>query len=152
MGALSASILQPLGGRPGVDWDRRTRKHSGARTSRSPAKFIPTRLIRTFKPLKVPSHAWSIAAGGPTFRRESGSAHDFGKISRAPHRSVSSCRHSWNAWLVGTGMRTYTGVEYKYLLRRFEDSRYPGTLRATPNHHFAGLERSFGTLPHEGGG
>lgn len=121
-------------------------------TSRSPGMSIPTRLTRTFEPLKVPSCTGPIVAGRPMFRRESGSVHISGKICRAPHISVSSRRHSWNAWFVGMGVvvRIYTCVEYGSLQRRFVDSRYPGAQPATPSHRFVGLERSFDSLSHEG--
>lgn len=79
----------------------------------SSSEYSFARLIRTFEPLKVPSRAW------PIFRRESGSVHDSGKISRVPHISLSSCRSSWNAWLVGSEIpaRTYGGVGYRSSLR-----------------------------------
>jgi len=157
LGALSVSTVRPLGRVP-VELTRIEQQgnmleliqHTWFAFRWSFTRCVITCLIRTLEPFQVPSRKRPIQV---IFRRETGSVYDLGKIWRALHISLSSWSNPWNASLVGTGIavRIYTGVEYRSLPKLSEDSRYPGDQRAKPNHRVAGLERSFETLPHEGG-
>lgn len=144
----SVSTARPLGGKSlklvdtGEQGNTATpTEHTFLAFCGSSSEYTLICLTRTFESLKVPSRAWPMTAGSPMFRRESGSTQDCGKIPWAPHISLSSCRNSWNAWLVGseTPARTYTSIEYRSSLKCLGDSRYPGTQRAVPNHRLSSL-------------
>jgi len=70
--------------------------------------YTPARLIRTFEPLRVPSHTYTEAGVGLTSNREAETVQDFGRTSLMQQILLSSRMDSWNARPAGSGISTIT--------------------------------------------
>ena len=98
------------------------RMHTSLAFFGSPPRYILTRLIRTFEPLKVPSNTHP--------RRDSESVHDIGSTSPTPAIFLSSSKDSRNAGFARSGMllRTCAEIEYRLwrkVIQKLTLSKYP---------------------------